>query len=253
MANNFEFADGSVCIVNQWDLASVATAFDVNVSRTITNTRTIGGNDVTPSTNYAPTFSASAYALFGADGWEEESFGLMTNTDENACVGIYGGAAGDVAYAVFGYADSLAKVTTVDGVMEANVAHTGHSFMRGLCLNSKTAITGTGAQTGQNIGTIAALTTTCVVIQCTVDNFTSATFQIYGSSDNAVGDPYAQITGWTVTAYGNATAGTDEVTFSGIGYAIFTKTAGTEAWARLQTTAFSGTTGTFTVTAGKRY
>jgi hypothetical protein len=89
------------------------------------------------------------------------------------------------------------------------------------------AITGTGNQTGQNLGATVANTILQVVYRVlAVSGTGSITFAIQESSDDGSGDAYAAISGLGAT-------------FTAIGVQRFTTVAATEAWKRLSTTAFS--------------
>lgn len=107
---------------------------------------------------------------------------------------------------------------------------------RGLVLANATA-TGTINYVGRNQGVTTATQTYQAVVRVLGGTFTSFVVQIQESSDDAVGDPYALITGMTVTP---TTTGVTRLTITGV----------TEAWKRAAITAFTGASAVIVITGG---
>lgn len=105
------------------------------------------------------------------------------------------------------------------------------AMSRGVSLLAPVAVTGTGATTGQNLGVTASTDRFIahVMLQA-VSGTGSITVEIEESSDDGSGDAYATISGMsgTLTTVGTAT----RLSFTGA----------TEAWKRVNVTAFSGFT-----------
>lgn len=115
-------------------------------------------------------------------------------------------------------------------------------FYRGLTITSgEQAVTGTGALTGQNIGVTSATQSKVLCVRVvSVSGTGSIDFQIEGSSDNGAGDAYAQVTGFTAYDYrGAVSVAASVITFTGPGCVWVYKTGATEAWSRLNCTAFT--------------
>lgn len=257
MANDIIITDGSRVCVNDLVIDGVITQSDINVSRPIVSHRTFSGNNVVAGKVFEPSGAISALNDYADDNWDEKLYGWISgnNTDVKTTIYAEGGSAGagDRAWSVIGNIDSRSDAATVTDINMLNANINGEHFARGLCLDYDLTISGTAAQTGRNVGTTAATETFVYIIHCTAFSGTTFTVQVEESSDNGSGDAYAQITGTTITAYGNASAGTDDVTFTGTGWAIITKTGATEAWKRTNVTAATMTSSAVTTVAGKRH
>lgn len=108
---------------------------------------------------------------------------------------------------------------------------------RGVVISTaEQTVSGTGAGTGANMGVTTSGQVFAAVVRVLSGTFTSVTVQIRESSDNAAGDPYALISGMSVT---RTTAGATRVT----------TTAATEAWKQHNVSAFAGTSCIIMVTA----
>jgi hypothetical protein len=81
--------------------------------------------------------------------------------------------------------------------------------------------------------TIAGETYALVLRVTAVEGSGSATFKVEQSDDDDDVDPYAQMTGLSIAVTGGATAGTNDVTFTGPGVAWITKAGVTKLWKRL--------------------
>lgn len=119
-------------------------------------------------------------------------------------------------------------------------------FFRGFALTAgEESITGTTELTGVNVGASTATTQRCeVVIRVTaVDGAGSVGIQIQESSDNGSGDAYADITlSAESPTQGLVSYAANTATFTGVGTIKLYTTAATEAWKRVQVSAFAGFT-----------
>lgn len=130
-------------------------------------------------------------------------------------------------------------------------------FYRGFLLTAgEQAFTATGEGTGVNCGastaTAPAQRFEVVIRAVSVSGTGSIGVQIQESSDDAAGDPYADITlSAESPTQGLVTFGTNTATFTGIGTIKLYTTAATEAWKRVQISAFTGiTSASLVVTCG---
>lgn len=169
-----------------------------------------------------------------------------------------GSGRGSVAY------ETVESSTGVSRAMDiANVAMLNWSgqpteeFYRGFVLTSgEEVITGTTDLTGVNCGASTATGPAqrfeVVIRAVSVSGTGSIGVQIQESSDNGAGDAYADITLSAETpTQGLVTFGTNTATFTGIGTIKLYTTAATEAWKRVQVSAFTGiTSASLVVTCG---
>ena len=177
------------------------------------------------------------------DGWDEVEF-AMSDTDQHIyCICPQGNTITSIAYD--GEVQSTGQGRPFD---QANIVMLndtwqgdGAVFRGKVGTTGEKAFTGAASDTGVNHG--ATTTETMVAyLRCTAfSGFTNITFRIQESANDGSPDAYAQITGLTITVAGSASAGTDEVTFTGLGWAKFTITGATEAWKRLTCSAVTGT------------
>jgi hypothetical protein len=120
---------------------------------------------------------------------------------------------------------------------------TGGSVFGDQISDGEQAFTATGDGTGVNNGATSATETFVAVIRLVSKAGTgSTTIRLHQSQNDGGADPYAQMTGLTIAVRGLAAAGTDEVTFTGVGVAFISFTGATEAWKRLRIHALSGFT-----------
>jgi len=92
---------------------------------------------------------------------------------------------------------------------------------------------------GVNCGATTTSDTVAVVVRVVADDFSSATLNIQQSSDNGSGDAFANIS--DLSGFSLSTVGVTRKTTS----------AATEAWKRINISAFSGTSATIVVMIGK--
>jgi len=247
--------DGSKVFVGEYDASCALNTADINHARTLVNLRTLCGNNMKATRNHDPTVSWGGFGLYGADLWDDKSFSLMTDETNDTPLGIIIGndaAAGSWGREVLGYMDSRTDTYNIAEAIGINGGWFGEYIARVIALNIDEAVTGTGAETGQNFGAIAEGTTSICVLRVTAEtSLTSMTVQINESSDDGSADAYAQPEGWTISVGGNASAGTNDVDFTGTGWAVLTGTAAREAWMQLETTAFTGTSATVQATYGE--
>lgn len=160
-----------------------------------------------------------------------------------------GSGIGSVAY------ETVEASTGVSRAMDiANVAMLNWSgqpteeFYRGFVITTgEQAFTATGEGTGVNAGastaTAPAQRFEVVIRVVSVSGAGSIGVQIQESSDDAAGDPYADITlSAESPTQGLVTYAANTATFTGIGTIKLYTTAATEAWKRVQISAFAGFT-----------
>jgi hypothetical protein len=118
-------------------------------------------------------------------------------------------------------------------------------FWRGMVITAgEQAFTATGEGTGVEVGattaTLPAQRMEVVIRVVSVTGAGSIGFQIQESSDDGVGDAYADITLSAETpTQGLVTYAANTATFTGVGTIKLYTTAATEAWKRLQVSAFA--------------
>lgn len=178
------------------------------------------------------TVSASGFMDVAVGGWD--SLAKTSLTDGNHVLSIFptGITASSPAWLLYGFTVGDADAYDMGNAIMLDWAGqlTG-PIARGKVLTAATTVTGTGAQSGINIGTTTSSQTTVVhVLLTAVTGSGSLTLVTQESSDNGSGDAYATISGMTstLTAAGQA--------------ARQTFTGATEAWKRTNVTAFSGFT-----------
>lgn len=247
----------TLAFFNEHDISCAIYDGSFDHSREIANLRTLCGNDKLAG-KHDSSASFSGYGIFAATAgeWDEEAWADMSAQGNDQYLVIFGeaGAAGDTGRHVAGLSDSQVRPWSVDGAAGLNGSLQGEAIARVVCLDRKDATTGTGANTGQNVGIVeAAKTFECLIIVSAETALTSMTVQIEESSDNGVGDAFAQLTGLTIEVGGDAAdGGGDTVDFTGTGWARLTRTGtATEAYIRTNVTAFTGTSATMTSVAGE--
>jgi hypothetical protein len=107
---------------------------------------------------------------------------------------------------------------------------------RGAVLRSAT-VAGTGDGTGRNLGATLVTDEFAVTFRVVGGTFTSIGLKVQESSDDGVGDPYADIAGLAHT-------------FTAPGVFRVTTNAATESWKRVSVSALVGTNALILVTAG---
>lgn len=231
---------GSLAYLDTLAFQCSLTQMGVDMKRDNKRIRTIGCLD----TIKGPVEAGAKWTglgEFGADAYEE---GLDTKyragTEVNFLM-LIGSAAGDIGYEVVGPLTEQVHAWPAGDLLGLSGAVPDGKVTRQMALNVSTAITGTGAQTGQEVGATASGVTTAVTYRVlAVSGSGSVTFACQESSDDGGGDAYAAISGLGAT-------------FTAVGVQRLTTTAATEAWKRLSTTAFSGFTSvTVLVTVGQQ-
>ena len=207
---------------------------------------------------YGHTGSFAGFLDLADNGFDELEFADLVDGEHLILRCPQGTTLGYPAYETSEISTGTSRAADIGNVVLINWSGQGTDrAVRGAVLTSgEQAITTTGNTTGVNVG--AATSTQTVVITCrvlAVSGTGSISLKPQGSSDDAAGDPYANITGWTLSEVDpgtNVNIGTaDTATFTGIGVARFTRTGATEAWLRINVSAFSTFTSvTLLVTAG---
>lgn len=181
------------------------------------------------------------------DGFDEVEFADINDGKHYILRAPQGTSSGSVAY------ETVEASTGVSRAMDiANVAMLNWSgqpteeFYRGFVISAgEQAVTATGELTGVNVGASTVTVQRCEVVirVVSVSGSGSVGFQIQESSDNGSGDAYADITMSAESpTQGLVTFGSNTATFTGVGTIKLYTTAATEAWKRVQVSAFSGFT-----------
>jgi len=235
---------------DHYRVSQIAQSVSLDFASDVADTSVIEGDSKTGvQGKTGGTCSINGLLDVADDGWDEIAFDDIQNDTHYITVEPQGNTITSLAYLTQqnhtgeGRAMDQANV----GLLNWSGQLTG-DFGRGQVITTgEKAFTGTGSDTGVNVGTTAATETALVVLHVTAfSGFTDVTFQIEESTDDGSVDTYAQITGWTIAVEGNASAGTDEVTFTGTGTAWLSMTAATETWKRVTVSAVNGT-GSITV------
>ncbi len=158
-------------------------------------------------------------------------------------VGFYPGNSalqGVIGYELQARPDEQSRPVEVAGAVMLNVTWQGFGpIVRATVLNNA-AVTASGVITGsnKNIGATAAGEKFVAVIRCLAFNGTTITVDIEESSNDGGGDAYALISGiqQVITALGSWR---------------LTTISATEAWKRVNITAFTGTSMTLLIVVGK--
>lgn len=249
MANTLKMSEGVVTsYINGLEITSDATDIQIGVPRTVQSVKTFGENQVIPSTHHDVTSTFSAVNDYADDTLDETTWSLMTDTTQSAHTTGFGTAAGDRTYTVLGHLDSRALPVAIDNAIMLNGGMNGESVIRGRYLCRNQAITGTGSLTGIQFTeaneAITATQTEAAVLHVTADTVTSWTIVVQKSTDSTNG----------VDGAWNSVAGLSFTT-AAVGHEIDLADAGATLaqnnWLRVNVTAFSGTSGTITVVAGR--
>lgn len=207
---------------------------------------------------YGHTGSFAGFLDLADDGFDESEFADLVDGEHLILRCPQGTTAGYPAYETNEISTGTSRAADIGNVVLINWSGQGTDrAVRGAVLTSgEQSITATGNTTGVNVG--AATSTQTMVITCrvlAVSGTGSISLKPQGSSDDGAGDAYANVTGWTLSEVDpgtNVNIGTaDTATFTGVGLARFTRTGATEAWLRINVSAFSTFTSvTLLVTAG---
>jgi|TARA_Y100000310_G_scaffold276879_1_gene294338 hypothetical protein len=166
------------------------------------------------------------------DGYDEQMFGIIGDGAKHF-VGIYPGnsaAATNIGYELQGQSGEQERPVEIAGAVLLNVTWQGEGPLVRSTVLANGAVTTTGAVTSsnQNIGATAAGEKFVAIIRVlAVSGAGSITIVVEESTDNGAGDAYAAISGITET-------------FTAVGVSRETTTSATEAWKRVNVTAFSG-------------
>jgi hypothetical protein len=252
MAGTYIPGMGMVTYLDEIDISCALNTNDVTIDRSVVDARTFCGNAQVPGEK-TTAYSFGGFGYFGAGEYEEQLDARLKSGAHVRMLTIFGNAAAARYYEVVGPLTSdkiTASPTELIGL--AGEVPKGDTFNRGLALHVNQTFTADGAQTGQNVGAVAATETFVFVVRCkSVGGAGSFVVKPYESSTGDGGDPYAAVTTMTVTAGGLCVAGADLATFTGAGWAVFVKTGAVEAWRQLVISSWATLTGAvLTVTTG---
>lgn len=167
-----------------------------------------------------------------------------------------GTGAGGIAYETVESSTGTSRAADIANVMMLNWSgQPTEEFYRGMVLTAgEVAFTATGETAGVEVGasTVTVQRFEVVIRVVAVSGTGSIGFQIQESTDDAAGDAYADITlSAESPTQGLVTYGSNTATFTGIGTIKLYTTAATEAWKRVQVSAYSSFTSvTAIVTCG---
>lgn len=200
------------------------------------------------------TCNLNGYLDVADDGWDEYEQTTWNDGGHNITVCPVGTTGGSIAYVTRQISTGDSRAFDQANVVMLNWTGQNESaedFGRGTVLTTgEWTATGADQDAGDNVGAATTANTTIINVHCTAfSGFTDVDVQIEESSDDGSGDAYAQVTGWTVTAEGNCTAGTDEAVFTGIGSAQFVVSKAVEAYLRVVVSDVTGA-GSITLLAG---
>ena len=242
-----------------WKVGEFANATNLDITRDAAET--------TAFEDAGKTFVGGKYGAAGGfagfldladDGFDEVQFADINDGEHLILRCLQGTTQGYPAYETNELSTGSSRAADIGNV--AQLTWNGQAsdrIVRGVVLTSgEQAVTTTGNTTGVEVGAASSTQTMVVTARVlAVSGAGSITLKVQGSSDNGAGDAYAQVTGWTLSEADPGTnvniASADEITFTGKGVGRFTRTGATEAWLRINVSAFSGFTSvTLLVTAG---
>lgn len=186
--------------------------------------------------NYDAEHSDLGFFDSDDDGYDEQVFALLDNTEHYLTKLFGANAIGSIAYDHVISLVNQPRSAQAGGAVLLNFDSAGRDgVVRGLVLGNKVT-TGAESLTGYNQGVTTAGTIYAAIFRVLAFDGTDITLKIQESSDDAAADAYADIVGLTAT-------------FTGIGVERDTITIVTEAWKRLN---ISGdfTSATILVTGG---
>ena len=229
--------------VDAIDLSGLSNSFEMNVDVNLPEITTF---DDTGDTNVESKYGAQVTIngfMDADDDANDETMWATLGANTQHKLGLYPGSA--ATYGSFGY-ELLARpknqVRPVDvkAALLLNMTFlTDSAIVRSTVLANK-AITGSGvvANSAQQTGATSAGERLVMVIRCIAFTGTNLTVDLEQSSDNAVGDPYALITAM-------------QQAITAVGSWRLTTILATEAWKRINITAFTGTSMTLLIAIGK--
>lgn len=225
-------ANATRVYVNQYDVSGFLNATSLTIEQA--NAVATCFSDTGPRRIYAGYDHSHSHGGFidtANDSFDEIAFGLLASATDIYVGRFYEGISteGNNAYEALVQPTSQPRAAALGEAIAITIdaAGSGH-LSRGIILRSAT-ISGTGNSTGINHGATASGTTLVATFRCISGTFTSITMNIQESSDDGGGDAYTTISGMTS---GSMTAA---------GVVRVTTTAATEAYKRVNVSAFSGT------------
>lgn len=241
---------GSRIYLDQYDISGVLNAGQLAINPETpvvtcfadVGPRRIPGN-YDHNANVGGFFDAAAGSVGGTARWDEVADALRTggNIDHYLTQLFGANAAGSVAYDQIVALDSEPHTHRSGQAATLELGFSGRGGLsRGLVL-AKATVNAAANGTGQNQGATVAGETYAAIIRVLGGTFSSITIVLQESSDDGAADAYAAIAGLTATFSVANTAAVARVT----------TTAATEAWKRYAVTAFTGTSATILVTAGR--
>lgn len=175
------------------------------------------------------------------DNYDEQMWSVMDGSKHylGLCMG-QDASHGDIIYEVQGRPNQEGRPAEIAGAILLSVTWQGSGPIVRATVLSNGAVTATGAITNSNksLGATAANEKFVAVVRCIAFDGTTLTVDIEQSSDDGSGDAYALITGMQ-----------QEIT--AVGVWRLSTVAATEAYKRVNITAFTGTSMTLVITAGK--
>lgn len=217
--------------IDQYDVSGYVNAASQEIAQ---QTPVVGTfSDAGPrrlTDNYDHTHSHDGFIDTADDSYDEVMFShLQTASDYHWGRFWEGIGEGAVAYeAVVRQTDQPRSVQVGQAILlNVSAAGSGH-LARGVVLRSGT-VSGTTNSTGQNVGATTSGQILVATFRVISGTFASVTLNIQESQNDGGADPYATISGMTS---GSMTAA---------GVVRTTTTAATEAWKRVNVSAFSGT------------
>lgn len=247
--------------MDHYKLGDFANTFALDIARDVAEVTAFADDGKTyVGGKYGHTGSFAGFLDLADDGFDEKEHGNLTAGERWIARCPQGTTGGCVAYESVETNTGLSRASDIGNAVQItwNGQGTGRLSRAVVLTNGEQAITATGNTTGVNVGAAASTDTMVVTVRVlAVSGSGSVTFKVQESSDNGAGDAYAQVTGWTLSEKDpgtNVNIGTaDQATFTGVGCAKFTRTGATEAWLRINVSAFSGFTSvTVLVTAGEQ-
>lgn len=171
-------------------------------------------------------------------GWDAQAFAAINDGGHVITVSPVGITGESIAYPTRQFSTGESQAYDQANIVLLNWSgqnEDNNDFGRGTIITTgEKAFTGAASDSGDEVGAAAATVTTVIALHCVSwAGLTDMDIQIEESSDDAGADAYAQVTGWSIEAEGNATAGTDEVVFTGTGAAYLKVTKAVEAWLRI--------------------
>ena len=185
-------------------------------------------------------FPVSGFFDPADDNYDEEMF---TDLSGKHYLGVYPGndaSHGDIGFETEARIEGDARPHEIEGAVLLNVTWKGDGPVVRATVLANEAVTGSGVITNsnKNLGATAAGEQFVAVVRCLAFNGTTLTVDIEESSDDGGGDAYALISGM-------------QQVITGVGCWRLSTASATEAYKRVNITAFTGTSMTLLIVAGK--